>query len=250
LTPRNRADLDRPRELPALLSDAVALYLRNLRVFLPIAALVVVPVDAAVLGLGLGQFSGHYDSARLTTVSVVDLVARLLVTGPLVTVMALHALTDLSKEQRPRLGSSIMAGLEAFRTVFWPVLVAFVAEAATLFLLLLGLVLFVRWYFVPQLVVVDRQRGLAPLNASWELTRGFALRTAGTVLVTNFLFQAVAGSLAGPLLSAAKSADSQALVVAYVTLSDLIIAVPIGLVASLLFFDIRARRRGRSTGTA
>ena len=44
-------------------------------------------------------------------------------------------------------------------------------------------VLLVRWFFVPQVVVVEGARGTAALRASWNLTRGFSLRTAALLVV-------------------------------------------------------------------
>ena len=235
-----RVDLDRPREVPALIGDALRIWVRNLRVFLPIAVVVVVPVDAAVLGLGLGEFHGGYTSSPPVSHSLITLAAQLLVSAPLVNVMTLHALMQISHGERPSARRSIVAGLDAFSTVFWPVLVMVAVVAATVWILV-GIVLFVRWYFIPQVVVVDRRSGLEPLRASWDLTRGYGLRVAGIVLLTNLMFGLVGGAVSGPLLSLAKSADSQALALAWTTLLEVLVAAPAGLVAALMFFDLRAR---------
>src|SRR4051812_30566510 len=80
----------------------------------------------------------------------------------------------------------------------WPVLIAVVLELGTL-VVLVGFVLIVRWYLVPQVVVLDGKRGTDALRASWELTRGFAWRTAGLIILVQFLYQLAGGLIAEPV---------------------------------------------------
>lgn len=246
MTAPDRADLTRPRDLNALLFDSLALYRRHFWTFIAIAAVVVVPVHAVVLGLGLGQFSGGYDSTPRPASGIVPLVVQVLVVGPLVATMALHAVREIAAGRQPRVGETIQAGLDAFARVFWPVLIATLCEAATLVTVVIALVLVVRLYFVPQVVVVDRKAGADALRASWELTSGFAWRTAGLILVVQILFNVASALVAAPLFSVARSANSEALALAGTTLGAVLVAAPAGIFAALLYFDLKVRQAARA----
>jgi hypothetical protein len=241
LTAPDRAELNRPRDLSALLSDSTALYRRHFWTFLAIAVVVVVPVHAIVLGVGLGEFTGRYDSTPKPESSIVPILVQVLVVGPLVAVMALRAVQTIAAGEKPRIGETIQAGLDAFSVVFWPVLIAVLCEAATAITVIVPLVLLVRWYFVPQVVVVDKARGTAALTASWELTRGSGWRIAGLILVANLLWALVGGLISTPLAALAKSIDSEAVSLAAATLAETLVAAPLGIFAALLFFDLRSR---------
>jgi hypothetical protein len=243
LTTPPYADLTRPRDLTALLRDALALYFRYFPAFIAIALVVVVPVDAIVLGLGLGEFSAHYRSNPSVAETAVPTVVGLLVTRPLVSAMVLFALLDAAKGEAPRLGSAIQRGLDVFAEVFLPVLATVGLLIVTIPTIIGPIIVLVRLYFTTQVVIVDRRLRIDALRASWELTRGFGLRVFGVVVVTTLGFGLVVQLVATPLLSAAKSANSEALVLAGQVLGELLTAAPIGLVGALLFFDLRVRQR-------
>jgi hypothetical protein len=234
--------LDRPRDLNALLSDSFSLYRHHFWTFLAMAIVVVVPVNAAVLGLGLGQFNGGYDSTPAPASTLVPALVQLLVVGPLVAVMVLYALQDMAAGGKPRAGRAIQSGLEVFSTVFWPVLIAVLCEAGTLVTIILPFVLVVRWYFVPQLVVLEGKRGTDALRASWELTRGFSWRVAGMLLVVNIVYGLAAVLVTTPLTAVADSADSEALSLGAATLGETLVAAPIGICAALIYYDLRTRK--------
>jgi hypothetical protein len=242
LTAPDRADLTRTRDLNALLSDSFALYRRHFWTFLAISAAVVVPVNAIVLGLGLGQFTGDFDSTTTPAATLAPLLVRLLVVIPLITVMVLDALLEVSADRKPRAAKSIQAGLDAFTLVFWPVLIAVLCEAGTLITIVVPLVLLVRWFFVPQLVVVEGKRGPDALRASWELTRGFAWRVAGLVVVGQLVFLLAGALVATPVAALARSLDSEAVLLAANTLAEVLVAAPLGIFAALLYFDLRTRQ--------
>jgi hypothetical protein len=241
-SPPDRVDLNRPRDLNALLSESVALYRRHFWMFLAIGVVVVVPVYAVVFGIGLGQFSGGYDASPPSAAAPVPIIVQVLVVDPLVAVMVLHAVRDLGAGQRPHAGRSIQAGLDVFAAVFWPVLIAFVCEVGTVVTVIIPLVLLVRLYFVPQLVLAEGQRGVEALRASWELTRGFAWRTAGLIVVARILFALAGALLATPIAILAKAVDSQAVSLAATAAGETLVAAPLGIFAALLYFDLRSRQ--------
>lgn len=242
MTEPERLTLERPRDLGALLSESAALYRRHFWTFIAIAVVVVVPVHAIVLGVGLGQFTGGYDSTPKPQSPLVPILVQLLVIGPLVAVMALNALQAIAAGRRPRAGQSIQAGLDAFTPVFWPVLIGVLVEAASAITIILPFVFLVRWYFVPQAVVLEGKRGTDALRASWERTGGFAWRAAGMIFVVHPLAALAGALLATPLAAAALSADSEALRLAATTFAQVLFAAPLGIFAALLYFDLGARQ--------
>jgi ABC-type Fe3+ transport system permease subunit len=223
-------------------SDSFGIYRRHFWTFLAIAVAVEVPVVSVVLGVGLGQFTGGYDSTPAPASALVPAFVRLLVVTPLIAVMVLDALVDISAGRKPSAAKAIQSGLDAFTRVFWPVLIAVVCEAAGLVTIVLFFVFIVRWFFVPQVVVMEDRRGTEALRASWELTSGFAWRVAGLVLVVQLMFLLAGGLVAAPLAAVAKSLDSEAVQLAANTLADTVIAAPLAIFAALLYFDLRSRK--------
>ena len=247
-SPADRVDLHRPRDLGALITDSFALYRRHFWTFLAIAVAVEVPVDSLVLGVGLGQFSGGYNTTAAPAGSLVLVLVRVLVITPLVAVMVLDALVDISAGRKPHPGKAIQAGLDAFTRVFWPVLIAVALEAAGLVTIVLFFVFVVRFFFIPQVVVMEDRRGPEALRGSWELTRGFSWRVAGLVLVGQLLFVFAGGLVATPLGALAKSLDSEAVQLAATTLGETVVAAPLGIFAALLYFDLRSRQGALAAG--
>lgn len=241
-SPLDRVDLNRPRDLNALLSASLALYRRYFLAFVAISFVVVVPVYAAVFGIGLGQFSGGYDASPPAAAAPVPIIVQLLVVDPLVAAIVLHAVRGMAAGERPHAGRSIQAGLDVFASVFWPVLIAFACEAGTAVTVIVPLVLLVRLYFIPQVVVAEGRRGTDALRASWELTRGFAWRTAGFVVVGRVLYTLGGALVATPVAILAKAVDSQALSLAASTLGETLVAAPIGIFGALLYYDLRSRQ--------
>jgi hypothetical protein len=241
-SPPDRVELHRARDLNALISESFSLYRRHLWTFLAISVVVVVPVDSIVLGVGLGQFTGGYNSTPAPASAVVPILVGVLVVSPLVSVMVLKALLEMSAGREPRAMKAIQDGLDAFPAVFWPVLLGVLCEIGTLFTIILPLVLLVRWFFVPQIVMVEDRRGPEALRASWELTRGFAWRVAGLVLVVPTLFALAAFLIATPLAALARSLDSEAMNLAANAFAQTLVAAPLGIFAALLYFDLRARQ--------
>lgn len=241
-SPPDRAPLNRPRDLNALLSDSFSLYRRHFLTFIAIAMVVVVPVYAIVFGVGLGEFHGGYASGVPSAAAPVPILVEILVVDPLVAVMVVYVLRDLESAREPQAGRAIQSGLDVFAAVFWPVFIALACEAVTLITVIVPLVLLVRWYFVPQTVVLEGARGTAALTASWEVTRGFAWRTAGVIVVARILYALAGGLLSTPIAILAKAVDSQAVSLAATAFGEILIAPPLGIFAALLYFDLRSRQ--------
>jgi hypothetical protein len=256
-----RLDLTQPRELGALFRDSLRIYFRNFGRFIAIGAAVVVPAELIVSGVGLGQLSAGYDHKVAQLAAIVPLAVQAIVTTPLVVAMTVFLLLQLASGSSLSLGAAMQSGLDAFRPIFVPVIAMIACVAALVlalvvplvlaasplypFTALIPLVLYLRWYFIPQTVVVDGARGLGALRASFELTRGFGWRVFGVVFLGQLGFGTAGALIGSPIASAAKAADSGALQLAASIVGEVLAAPAVALLSVLLYFDLKARASGR-----
>ena len=175
-------ELEQPRDVRALLRDSFTVYLRHFGTFLALGALVVVPSQVIVGGIGLEQLTADYDdtSPSWAETSIAAAVAYLVV-APLITAICVHALRSVAGGGSMGAREAIVKGFEAFTPIFFAVLLAAAGIALGLLLIVPGIYLFVRWYFVPQAVVLEGARNTAALRASTRLVTGAWWRTFGLV---------------------------------------------------------------------
>ncbi|HEX2070479.1 MAG TPA: YciC family protein [Thermoleophilaceae bacterium] len=242
MKPAERLDLAKRRGIGDLFGDALGIYARNFATVFAIGLAIVVPVQLIVSGIGLEELTSGYGENDSDAGLLVPVVSYLVV-APLIAAAAIHLLQRLANGERPHAGRSIQAGLDFFAPVFLAVLLAGLGTVLGLILLIVpGIYVAVRWYFVPQAVVIDSARSSEALRASWRLTKGFWLRTFATVLLANLAVALPAVVLVLPFEALAESADRQAIALAGMILTEALTAPFIALVSTLLFFDIRARR--------
>jgi hypothetical protein len=236
--------LRRPRDVGALLGDALRYYRRHPGTFLAIGATVVVPVYLIVLGLGLEQLFSGYDESPPVGHAVIEFVTTYLIVTPLIVAMSTYALVSAEEGRLSGPGGPIVAGLESFTLIFVAVFIAAVGITLGLITILIGIYLLIRWYFVVQAVVVDRRRPAAALTRSAELVQGSWWRTLGVVLLAAIATVVPAALVAIPFEAAANGADSSALALAGNVLATTLVAPYSAIVATLLYFDLRSRKEG------
>lgn len=233
-------DLQRPRDIGRILDDAFALLRENWLTLLACSAIVVVPVQVLVYGVGLGWLTGHYDSRPPLGEIAAGALAGWLVVTPLVTAMTVHVVQAAARGSGARAGETIRAGLDAFVSLLVPIALVALGVGFGLVLIVPGIVLLIRWAVVPQVVVVEGVRGTRALGRSMQLTAGRGWFTFLVVLVAYLLVSVLTEVVALPAAAAAKSADAQALVLAGQGVAQLL-AVPImALIVTLLYFTLRA----------
>ena len=236
-------ELERPRDLSTLLNDAFQLYRSRAGTFLAISAAFVVPVELIVSGLGLEQLTAPYDESPPAAETAVPAAVSFLVVAPLVTATCIHALRELATGATPRAGPAIQAGLDAFTPLFFAILLAAAGILLGLLALIVpGLYLAVRWFFVPQTVVLDGARGAGALTRSGELVQGFWWRTLGIVAVANLVAAVPGLLLVGPLNALADSTDRAWPQLLGETAAQIVTTPFVALISTLLYFDLRARR--------
>jgi hypothetical protein len=235
-------ELARPRDLSALLSDAFKVYRQHVRSFLLISAAFVVPVELIVSGVGLEQLTSAYDDSPSAAETVIPAVVTFLVVAPLITATCIYALREVAAAERPRPGRVIVAGLEAFTPLFFAIVLAALGILCGFVLIIPGFYLVVRWYFVPQAVVIDGARGAGALKASGDLVQGFWWRTLAVIAVANLVAALPGLVLIAPFSALAMSTDRAIWELVGQMAAESLAAPFVALVATLLYYDLRSRR--------
>jgi hypothetical protein len=235
--------LEQPRDLGALLRDSFTVYMRHFGAFLALSALVVVPSQLIVGGIGLEQLSSGYDTTPDFAETAIPAAVAYLVVTPLITAICVHALRSVATGGSPGAREAIVNGFESFTPIFFAVVLAAAGIALGLLLIVPGIYLFVRWYFVPQAVVIEGATGAGALRASGRLVTGAWWRTFGMVALVNLMMLMVGLLLGAPFTALADASDR-----AIWWLSGQIVAATVtspfaALFSTLLYYDLRERKR-------
>jgi hypothetical protein len=237
--------LEQPRDVRALLRDSFNVYLRHFGTFLALGALVVVPSQVIVGGIGLEQLTADYDdtSPSWAETSIAAAVAFLVV-APLITAICVHALRSVAGGGSPGAREAIVNGFESFAPIFFAVLLAAAGIALGLLLFVVpGVYLFVRWYFVPQAVVLENAKGAAALRASSRLVAGAWWRTFGLVLLVNVLIALAIFVLGAPFTVLADTSDRALWALCGQIVATSVTQPFIALFSTFLYYDLRERKR-------
>ena len=236
-------ELREQRDVGTLFRDALAVFGRHFWLFIALSAAVVIPAELIVEGIGLEMFTSSYDASPSIAEAVVPTIVEFLVVTPIIVAICIYALHQIAGGQRPRAGEVLVAGFEAFTPLFAAVVLAAAGIALGFVALIVpGVYLYVRWYFVPQAVVIEDVRGPRALSRSGLLVTGFWWRTFGLVLLANLAIAIPGFVLLTPFTAIAESTDRAvwALVGSVVTTS--ITAPFVALYSTLLYYDLLARR--------
>ena len=238
-------ELARPRDISALFADALGVYRRHLGTFLVLSAAIVVPVHLAVDGIGLAQLTGPYDSSPTVAETALPTAVSFLVIAPLINAICIHAIHSSASGTPPRAREALQSGLDAFAPIFLAVVLAGIGIAAGLLLLVVpGIYVAVRWYFVPQAVVIDGARGVRALHRSGALVQGFWWRTFGLLVAANLAAVIPGLVLVTPFEAIASSADRAVWSLVGTVATETITAPFVALFSTLLYYDLRVRHRG------
>jgi hypothetical protein len=236
-------ELRRPRDPAALFRDSLAVYFRHLWLFIAVSAAVVVPVELIVEGVGMDMLTSSYDSSPGIAEAAVPAVVEFLVVTPIITAICIYALHAIAAGEKPRAGQVLVAGFEAFTPLFAAVVLAAVGIAVGLLALIVpGVFLAVRWFFVPQAVVIDDARGADALRRSGDLVQGFWWRTFGLVLLANVAIAIPGVILLAPFSGIAEETDRAVWELVGATVTTSVTAPFVGLFATFLYYDLLARR--------
>lgn len=239
----NQLQLRQPRDVGALFGDSLRVFMSHAWLFILLSAAVVVPVEVIVEGIGLEMLTSSYDESPPLVESVAPTVVGFLVVTPIITAICIYALHSIAEGERPSAGEVLVAGFEAFTPLFGAVLLAAIGIfVGFLALLVPGVYLAIRWYFVPQSVVIEGARGPAALSRSGQVVQGFWWRTLGLVLLANVAV-AIPGFLVLAPFSAIAASTDQAVWALVGTILATSVTTPfVALYSTLLYYDLLARR--------
>ncbi len=229
-------DLDRSRSVGELVRSTLRLYGEYPWLFFALAFAVVAPWDLARLAVtGVAPFGRpHVGFVERQSLGLVGL----LLVGPLISAMHVHAVVVIGQGRRPSLRTVAWSGLRVFPIVGVAAAVAGVAVEVGLFALIVpGLVLLIRVAVVAQAAAIE-QTGVRPaLRSSWRLTRDHQQHVVGYLLLVGTLSVGVLLVVRASGVASSISLGAMALWIAI----DTMLASFYALMAALLYFDLLAR---------
>ena len=238
----NTLELRRERDVGALFRDALAVFGRHALLFIALSAAVAVPAELIVEGVGLEMFTASYDESPPLAEMAIPALVKFLVVTPIIAAICIYALHQIAAGERPSPGQVLVAGFEAFTPLFAAVALA-VAGIVLGFAALIvpGIYLTVRWYFVPQTVVIEGARGPLALSRSGLLVQGFWWRTLALVLLANIAVALPSFILLTPFAAIAESTDRAVWAMAGSAITTSVTTPFVALFSTLLYYDLRAR---------
>lgn len=225
-----------PRSTHQLIADTVRLYRRYPLIFPVLAAAVIVPYDAIVLGAtGTGVLTGS--SLSFGVQSFLTLIDWCLI-SPLISALHVHAVREAQEGDRPRLVAVARQGIRVLPVVVAASIISglgiFVGFLA---LVIPGIILMLRWMVVAQSAAIDHEGWIPALRRSAQLTDGHY----GHV----FVFVIYVGVItAGPLylVGLGFGDDTTTAASFFVGLLVQVFSLSFGALATaLLYFDLRTR---------
>jgi hypothetical protein len=233
------------RDVGALFRDAVAVFGRHALLFVAVSAAVVIPTELIVEGIGMGMLTSSYDSSASAAEVAIPAVVEFLVVRPIITAICIYALHEIAAGERPRAGRVLTAGFEAFTPLFAAVALAAAGIAVGLLALVVpGIYLAVRWYFVPQAVVIEGARGPQALSRSSLLVTGFWWRTFGLVLLAEVAVTIPNLIIVLPFTGIAESADQAVWALIGSAVATAVTTPFVALFSTFLYYDLTTRRAG------
>jgi hypothetical protein len=235
--------LRQPRDVGTLFRDSLTVYFRHSLLFILLSAAVVVPVQLIVEGIGLERLTSSYDSSPSPAEAAIPFIVEFVVMIPIISAICIYALQAIAAGERPSPGQVFVSGFEAFTPLFAAVLLAALGIAAGLLILIVpGIYLAVRWYFVPQAVVIEGARGADPLVRSGQLVQGFWWRTFGLVVLANLAVAVPVFLLLIPFTALAESTDRALWGLVGSMLVTSLTTPFLALYSTFLYYDLLARR--------
>lgn len=238
-----------PRSAHQLVADTFGLYRRYPLIFPVLAAAVIVPYDAIVLGAtGTGVLTGS--SLSFGVQSLLTLIDWCLV-SPLISALHVHAVREAQGGSRPRLVAVARQGLKVLPVVVAASIISGLGIALGLVALIIpGIILSLRWMVVAQSAAIDHEGWIPALRRSAQLTDGHY----GHLFIFVIYITAIT---AAPLyLVGLGFGDDTTTAASFVVgLLVQVFSLSFGALATaLLYFDLRARSesvaaRARTVGS-
>ena len=236
----SRIDLGRAKSVGQVIADALRCYAAYPALFAALTLAVVVPYGVIVRLVEQANLVGPTRHGALA--ALVLLLAGVLLVGPLISALHIHALVDIGEHRVPRAREVFPRGLRVLPVVAAAQIVAGILTGVGFVLFVVpGVILLAVWAVVAQVAAIERTDWLGALRGSAQLTRGarwHALGVLFSVGVINAVFERVCGAAIGSSVSAL--ALVAGVLVETITLSFA------ALTSAMLYYDLRARATGNS----
>jgi hypothetical protein len=243
-----RLDLSRPRAYGELLQTTIEVFVRHADVLLTLALVVVAPPTLIVDGIWGRALADGVDAKPSLTTQGVSAALSVFVVLPLVTAATALVVRDLGRGTTATgTGHALRAGAAAYPRVLGGVVLYVIGVFAGLVLLIVpGVFVAIRGYFVAQAAALDGVGPVDALRASSATVQGSWWRTFWYLLATGLIF-GLFGSIA---ISLAGATGSGAVYVAGLAVVESIALALTSIFAVLLFHDLRARQGRRPASDA
>jgi hypothetical protein len=225
-----------------LIARSFALYMSQWRRVLALTMPIVIVVTG-VTALGLGELGASYRASESARDAYIDFAASGLVAVPLINSI-LARLVERTAAGGSVSSSELLAqAFEVFPNVLLVIVVWVGAVLAGALLIVPAFYFLVSWYFVVQAVVIDGDRGLAPITRSAALVRGNWWRSAGIGLCFQLIAAVPHEAIVTVFDSVAKSTNSYAVVVAGEVVSNALTLPFLAIGATIYYLHLRAAAR-------
>jgi hypothetical protein len=237
----SKVDLGRAKSVGQIIADALRCYASFPVLFAGLTLAVVVPYAVIVRVVEQANLVGpsRHGAVAALVLALVDL----LLVGPLISALHVHALVEIGEQRVPRMREVFARGVRVLPVVAAAEIVAGIATGLGFVLFILpGLFLLAVWAVVAQVAAIENTDWLGALRRSAELTRGARWHALGVIIsigLINTVIERAAGAAVGSGVSV--GAVIAAVVVEMITLSLA------ALTSAMLYFDLRARAAGQVT---
>ena len=171
-------DLRRVKSATEVIGDALRCYGRYPALFAALTLAVVVPYGVIVLLIDRAGLLGV--SRHGATAAIIVVLFNLLLVGPLISALHVHAVAEIGEGREPNLRQVFARGVRVLPVVAAAEIVAGIATGiGFLALIVPGLILLARWAVVAQAAAIERVDWSSARRRSAELTRGSYLHVLG-----------------------------------------------------------------------
>jgi hypothetical protein len=235
---RTNLDLDRPRSIGEMLTEAFGLYWRLPILFLAFAAIVVVPYELIVLAItGATPFAqGHLAFLPARGLAVAD---SFLVT-PLISALHVQAIREVGDGGRPTFGATFRKSLPRLPVVAVAAGVSgILISLGSLAFVIPGFLLALIWPVVAQAAALEGGGPIDGLRRSFDLTRGHRVHGFGLIFFAGL----IAGVPSTILFEIFRHSDATTGSFLAGTAVQVVVRSFEALATGLLYFDLVARER-------
>jgi hypothetical protein len=239
-----KVDLGRAKSVGEIIADAVRCYMAYPVLFGALTLAVVLPYAVIVRFVEQANLIGP--DRHGVQAALVLLLLDVLLVGPLISALHIHALTEIGERRVPQIREVFARGVRVLPVVAAAEIMAGIATGLGFLLFVVpGLFLLAMWAVVAQVAAIEKTGWVGALQRSAALSRGSRWHALG-VVVSVGVINAVIGRACG---AAVGSGVSVAALIAGVVVEMITLSFA-ALTGAMLYYDLRARAAGGTPESA